>query len=39
MADAAAHAGVGPMATVAGAIAAAGIDAMIRAGATFWRDR
>ncbi len=35
MADAAAHAGVGPMATVAGAIAAAGIDAMIGAGATF----
>jgi hypothetical protein len=35
MADAAAHAGVGPMATVAGAIASAGIDAMIAAGATF----
>src|SRR5208337_4655916 len=35
MADAAAHAGVGPMATVAGAIAAAGIDAMIDAGARF----
>jgi hypothetical protein len=35
MADAAAHAGVGPMATVAGAIASAGIDAMIGAGAMF----
>jgi hypothetical protein len=35
MADAAAHAGVGPMATVAGAIASAGIDAMIEAGAVF----
>ena len=35
MATAAANAGVGPMATVAGAIAAAGIDAMISAGARF----
>ena len=35
MADAAAHAGVGPMATVAGAIASAGINAMIGAGAMF----
>jgi hypothetical protein len=35
MADAAAHAGVGPMATVAGAIAAAGIGAMMDAGAAF----
>jgi len=35
MANAAAHAGVGPMATVAGAIAAAGINAMMDAGATF----
>ncbi|MEN6395042.1 MAG: UPF0280 family protein [Methanoregula sp.] len=35
MATAAADAGVGPMATVAGAIAAAGIDAMISAGARF----
>ncbi|WP_424732011.1 UPF0280 family protein [Methanoregula sp.] len=35
MAAAAADAGVGPMATVAGAIAAAGIDAMIGAGARF----
>jgi len=35
MAESAARAGVGPMATVAGAIAAAGIDAMVVAGATF----
>ena len=35
MAAAAADAGVGPMATVAGAIASAGIDAMIQAGASF----
>ena len=35
MAEAAATAGVGPMATVAGAIAAAGIGAMIGAGARF----
>ncbi len=35
MAESAAEAGVGPMATVAGAIAAAGIDAMIKAGASF----
>ena len=35
MAAAASAAGVGPMATVAGAIAAAGIDAMIDAGARF----
>jgi ApbE superfamily uncharacterized protein (UPF0280 family) len=35
MAEAAAEAGVGPMATVAGAIAAAGIDAMIEAGSSF----
>jgi hypothetical protein len=35
MAAAAAHAGVGPMATVAGAIATAGIEAMIGAGARF----
>ena len=35
MAGAAAEAGVGPMATVAGAVAAAGIDAMIGAGAAF----
>ncbi|HVP96056.1 UPF0280 family protein [Methanoregula sp.] len=35
MAKAAARAGVGPMATVAGAIAAAGIDAMVAAGAGF----
>ena len=35
MAETAANAGVGPMATVAGAIAAAGVDAMIRAGASF----
>jgi len=35
MAAAAAEAGVGPMATVAGAIAAAGIDAMIEADAGF----
>jgi len=35
MAEAAAHAGVGPMATVAGAIAAAGIEAMMDAGAAF----
>jgi len=35
MAESAARAGVGPMATVAGAIAAAGIDAMIAYGATF----
>ncbi len=35
MAAAVSDAGVGPMATVAGAIAAAGIDAMIEAGASF----
>ena len=35
MAESAARAGVGPMATVAGAIAAAGIDAMTAAGAAF----
>jgi ApbE superfamily uncharacterized protein (UPF0280 family) len=35
MAAAAADAGVGPMATVAGAVASAGIDAMIGAGARF----
>ena len=35
MAAAATDAGVGPMATVAGAIASAGIDAMIQAGASF----
>lgn len=35
MARAAAEAGVGPMASVAGAIAAAGVDAMIDAGAVF----
>ena len=35
MAESASRAGVGPMATVAGAIAAAGIDAMVAAGAGF----
>lgn len=35
MADAGRKAGVGPMATVAGAIARAGVEAMINAGATF----
>jgi len=35
MAQASAEAGVGPMAAVAGAVAAAGVDAMINAGASF----
>jgi len=35
MAQASAEAGVGPMATVAGAVAAAGIEAMMNAGASF----